>query len=385
LRTGASLPGFTYDSTEDAVTYSHNISFSAGTPVTVTVPVASAEQLSDELLGTLDRLRFGTAIDPTLALHELVEGTMLVQMLRPTKPHFRWFTDGFANVIAIELSRRHIGEQDAVSYRDGFDIEPYLDIKREVNLRFWLPADIEIPTPLDEEERLRKARYCFATHEARQLVEQHGLDLVRRILAEPTDDLVQAVSAAAGEDVAERLAQYQPAEPVQALGELYGRRFSVAMEDGNDEAALRAILRLNELSGGRNVQHNAIASHLLHRMGDARAARAVLEQQRGIFAKREQPDGTKALNHAFVIFALRLNQHEPAYDVAEQILADSPDDLAALTIRLHRLIGEGQAKEAELVAERIIDLSPGRDHPACRVAQAFLDRVERMDADRVSD
>jgi hypothetical protein len=382
LRSGKLLPGFSYDPADNTAIYKMTLRASPDdhSPVNLAIPIADVADIPHDMPRVISLARRLTTHNPVLVLHELAEGTLLMQMMRTRNVHSRWFTDGFANVLAVELTRRHIGEAEARRAADEQSIAPYLHLKNEVNLGFWLSVAVEIRTPLDDEEQLRKARYCFATHEAQRLVRHHGLEVLRKILEQGTDDWVKAASAASGENIAARLAAYQSFDTASKGIETYADRFTEAIVENDDLAALRAALRINELQGGRNVQQYAAASHLLHRMGHVAAGRNVIERQLRFLERKGQDKAVVELKHAFVIAALRLNQPVPAYDIAEQILTDSPDDVPALVIRMHRLAGAGQLQEAKRVAEKITVLVSDPDHPARVISERILREIDALES-----
>jgi len=194
LRGGGSLPGFTYDKATDTAQYNWRQQFSLGKrtgvdKVLLPFPVSSPESMEEDLESRFSSYRKILPWLPGSFLHELVEMTIVVR-LRPYNPYFRWFTDGFANAIASRLVRKHISEDAARLFASGHDVTEYSDLEKDINLYYWMGTDFCIETPLDSEERLKHARYAYATLEAERLIEKYGIECVAKIVDKACKDRV---------------------------------------------------------------------------------------------------------------------------------------------------------------------------------------------------
>ena len=129
LRKGGSLPDFSYDKAKDEATYNFRIHWRSSRggrwrkgEITIPVPGEQPVQKFSNTLGMLRRNQSGSI---GLALHELIEVTMLSYRLKPRDPYFRWFSDGFANAVVIHVLKGSFGEDAAAEFAGGYDISKY--------------------------------------------------------------------------------------------------------------------------------------------------------------------------------------------------------------------------------------------------------------------
>jgi len=185
LHKGGSLPGFSYDKAKDRANYSFFID-TRGTGDKGERHIAfplSARDAVKQLAGVLTGLgKMQSTETVGLALHELIEVTMMGYRLKPHDPYLRWFSDGFANAVAIHILKQHLGEKTAAAFAKSYDISKYADLEKQINLLYWKGLGFSIEVPVESEQRLERARYNYATHEAVRLIDRHGIGCVAKIL-----------------------------------------------------------------------------------------------------------------------------------------------------------------------------------------------------------
>lgn len=389
LRDGGTLPGFRYDQATGQVTQTWAWSrrsapdepgSESASAVVIAVPdVQQAPEAAAEYVNA-----FGTVVHELmapLALHEAVEIT-LVARLRPTHPHVRWFTDGYADALTVHLLRKHIGDFAVTRFVTARDVEQYADVKREANLLTWPAMTYEMRLPLAAEERLRLARYAFAMHEAVGLIDRHGPGHIGQVLdhvaaGEGRTDrqLLAAVQTVTGENIADRLRAYQPFHDRAEGDARYEAQIEQAIVDSDPEAELHARVRQYEI--GRRLTSRSVQrmSRLLRRLDAADAAFEPFDQAIDTAEGRGPAAFVTEVRHAAVIEALRHDTPQAAYDHAEQLLAEHPDAPAALTIRLHRQFTSRDLAKAEATARRLLELEPDPSRRPHQLAQTVLRRI----------
>jgi hypothetical protein len=295
-------------------------------------------------------------------LHEAAELAILVR-LRPGDPYFRWFSDGFANVIAEHLAKKHLDKAAAKEFAGLIqDSRQYADLEKELNLRYWPGVDFSLGIPLDSEKRLEQARYAYATLEARRLVEAHGLGCLDKILDKAckadrngSGELFAAIKAVTGEDMEARLARYQKFKDRKEAFDAYLNQFKLMMEEKDYAKSLPPLLRSVELGG--DFFDYSIAINLLYILKEDAAADAALEKVFNKMTGQNDPQARLKFTKAFVRSAAwQYAVHAKAYDIAEEVLKQDPQDTAALMIRAYRLDSEGRKDEANNVRNRIYKL-----------------------------
>ena len=378
LRQGGTLPGCSYDKAADMAEFQVCLDFARGSPdapVDLLIPVGDMDRAEADLRYTCDDL--AESVKPwmcaVLALHEVVEVTLIHMRLQPRHAYWRWFTDGMANALAEHLAGEYLGTDVAKAAAEAFDAAPFSDIKQEVNLAWWLASDhavFEGTPPLRDEARLRLARYAFATQEAKRLIEAHGLECLPRILeaasledANSREGLVAAVSAATGDDVASRLRAYQTFGTASEGWDKYTHlgQHALAREDAAKAAA--AMFRLRELAENVRPDCDGEAAYLVCRAGHEADADRFLHKRIRWVAERNVPEALAAMKTVFCVYALRTNHPEKAYDVAEEVLEGAPDVVPALRVRMARLIAEKRLDEAKAVARRLARLKAAEAGP----------------------
>jgi len=388
LRKGGTLPGFTYDKARDKATYVFKYgrySRSASRPgkppgMALVIPVGAdaPEKELAKLLKVIGKVWLSPSAG--MSLHELAEHTMLNRRLKPFDPHFRWFSDGFANAIAVQVLGTLVDRKAAAEFAARFDPAQYSVPKQNVNLRYWLGADFEVAAPIESEEHLSKARYCHATQEAVRLVEAHGIGCVAKILdaackkesGNSSADLISAVKEVTGEDIENRLLSYQSFRTAQEGIKQYTKAFRRAYARDDHAPALRALLRLMELHAGAERQHYAVAAYLLFRMGHEGAGDRAILRRAALCRRRGLNDAYVGMHALFIDYSLMCNRLAKAQPSAEIVLKARPQYVGALAVRMHKLRVEGKRDQAAEIARRILELDKGPNSPWRRLAKRAL-------------
>jgi hypothetical protein len=186
LRKGGKLPYMTYDKETDMVTqYSGVVSqykdskititnyFSGDNKLEIPIPIDGKQTFEkdvEKFLGILAR-----SFSVGILLHEIIEPAILNRW-EPEDPYWRWFSDGFANAITIDILKKYTGAEAAEEFAKAYDVNEYKELEKEINLRYWMGLNFCIKTPLEYESELRMARYTYATYEAQRLIEKHGFN-----------------------------------------------------------------------------------------------------------------------------------------------------------------------------------------------------------------
>ena len=123
LRKGGKLPRMTYDEETDMVSYYFGITgqsknsqvsirdyFSSESELGVFIPIDSEETFEKDVEEYFEVLSGSFRIG--VFLHELIESAILNRW-RPQDPYWRWFCDGFANAVTIEILKKHVGTGEA--------------------------------------------------------------------------------------------------------------------------------------------------------------------------------------------------------------------------------------------------------------------------------
>ena len=359
LRTGGSLPSFSYDKATDRASYKP-VDDSAGDLV---FPV-EADRAEQQVQACLSAMHAQPAMIIGIALHEVAEAAMISLRLKPADAYYRWFSEGFANVVAIHVLERSVGPDVAAEFSVAYDVAPYKDLEGEINLPYWLGTFHCIKTPLESEDRLSHARYAYSTHEARRWVKAHGIECVAVILdkacvkphANDSRQLFAAIKAVTGEDVEQRFQKYQSFTNRAEGGPQYLEKYNAAMAKDDYATALPAAFRMRELSGRRDLRCYGTAAFLLFRMGhEAAADRAILDHAEDC---RDQgmKDAHLAMHAMFITYATTHGDPKRAIASSDIVLQAQPDYVPALALRIMKLRATGSKEDVQRVARRIIEL-----------------------------
>ncbi len=388
LRKGGELPGFSYDKATDQAGYELAVRESssrapgpkASELAVPVMPGQTVPQAVGAVLASISKVGRATA---GMGFHELAEFTIVNLRLRPHDPYFRWFSDGFANVVAAELLGKHVGPEAAKAFLAGQDTAKFADLANQINLRYWTGTDFEIDTPLESEKRLSNARYAFATAEARRLVEKHGIGVLRAILEKASTEavndsrrLIAAATEVTGEEIEKRLRQYQSFETPEEGIEKYARLFNAAVDRQDHAAALTDLLRVLELRFPPDPRTYAQAAWQLFRMGHEDAGDRAILKHVDLLKSHQVEEGAAVMEALFVEYAVKCRHFKKAYEQAESVLARKPDFVPALVVRMDRLGASGQIEQARQTARRILELDKGEGS----LPRALAEKVLQLEA-----
>jgi hypothetical protein len=391
LYEGGQLPNFTYDKTDDTVTYNPEfITNSEDGSVKnseLAFLVASEETFEENISLIFQTLGSGK---PGIAIHEVIELSLL-NRVRPTDAYWRWFSDGFANAITIEILKRYVGIEMADEFAKSYYINAYKGLEKELNLRYWMGLNFCIKTPLEYENNLSLARYAYATQEAQRLIELHGIDCIRKIIdtlltkkTRTAQDILQAVNEVTGEDMQQRFVHYQTFESRQDGITKYGSLVNAALETKNYEQMLINLLRTLELqdsqlspAGLRCYKEIAL---LLFKLGHEQAGDVAMHNCVELFKNTGVPMAHEAAMEAFILYAFNCKNAAKAGAIAEELLKSKPNHLPALTVLMVVHTEAGRHSEAKQIAKKVINLDKNEQSPSYRTAAQILATNEDQQA-----
>ncbi len=364
LKNGGKLPGFSYDAASDVARYQFNSSSGLSVdlellPIMLSKPDAAVKAvhsiIGEDLVSTFN-------IGPATMIHELVEGTIIFEMLDLQDPHSRWFTDGVANVLTIQMLNT-IGEKAAVKeIMEGFDASPYMKTREELNLRYWLAGQYDINVPIESEKLLTDARRAYATYEMSRLIENHGGDCVKKILEElrtkpkqSSGDLFAAVRKVTGEDMVQRLLRYQRFRTAEQGAKRYDRACAEARKAGDYEDVFTNLKRLMELKPEMTQDPDSIAvvTDVLARLGHHEAGRDVIRERIEDARGAEDNMQLEAFQQMYVSYAFTCRDLPKAYEVANEYLQSHPDNVLAMLVVAHALKAQGKIGESKAAVDAV--------------------------------
>ncbi len=384
LRKGGSLPGFTYNKAEDQANYKFAFNRSSkdekiSEEIEIAVPVEAdrAEKQFSTFLAMIGGLQ--VSMRSGLALHELVEITMLKYRLRPRDPYFRWFSDGFANAIVIHLLKNNVGEEVAADFAQDYDTKKYAALEKQINLRYWMGLGYCIETPLKSEKELNYARYCYATLEATRLIDKHGIGCVAKILDKAcknasgnnSRDLIPAIKEVTGEDMEKRFLRYQTFKTSEEGIKQYGESYNAALAKKDGETALPALIRLYELRAMSPPDFYSKAAFLLLKMGHEEVGDQVILGGAELLKERDRKEAYVVMHAVFIDYAFKCNNPKKAVPSAEIVLESKPDHVPALAIRMVKLRSTGDVEGAKKIAQRILELEKDPKSHWRKIAEQF--------------
>ena len=395
LSEGGRLPNFTYDKADNTVTYNpefeatsedgpdenFEIAFLVTSEETFEKNISLIFQVLQKIVGS-DKL--------SIAIHEVVESNLL-NRAKPTDAYWRWFSDGFANAITIEILKKYAGAEIADEFAKAYYISDYKGLEKEINLRYWMGLNFCIKTPLEYENELSLARYAYATQEAQRLIEQHGIDCVRKIIdkmltknTRTAQDILQAVNEVTGENMQQRFGHYQTFESRQDGLAKYGSLFNTAVEKKDYEQMLVNLLRSLELQESQlsptGLQCYKEIALLLFKLGHKEAGDDAMHNCIELFKNTGMPVAHQAAMEAFIIYAFSCKNAAKARVVAEELLKSKPNHLLALTVQMVVHAEDGRLSEAKQIANKVINLDKNEQSPSYRTATQILAK----DADQQS-
>jgi hypothetical protein len=391
LYEGGQLPNFTYDKADDTVTYNPEfITTSENGPdknSELAFLVASEETFEENISLIFQTLGSGKL---GIAIHEVVESSLL-NRTKPTDAYWRWFSDGFANAITIEILKKYAWIEHAEEFAKAYYINEYKGLEKEINLRYWMGLNFCIKTPLEYESNLSLARYAYATQEAQRLIELNGIDCVCKIIdklltkkTRTAQDILQVVNEVTGEDMQQRFAYYQTFETRQDGMAKYGSLFNAALEKKDYEQMLINLLRTLELQESQlsptGLQCYKEIALLLFKLGHEQAGDEAMHNCIELFKNTGVPIAHEAAMEAFLIYAFNCKNATKAREVAEQLLKSKPNHVLALTVQMVVHAEAGRHSEAKQVAKKVINLDKNEQSPSYRTASQILATNEDQQA-----
>ncbi|MCH7556670.1 MAG: hypothetical protein IIB56_04340 [Planctomycetes bacterium] len=387
LRADGQLPNFTYDKAGDNATYNPEFkTTSKNGPIKdfeFTFPIDSDETFEKDVSQIFQILQVALGRSkPYLTIHEVVEVSLLMQA-KPTDPYWRWFSDGFANAITIEILKKYTGAEDAEEFAEAYDVNKYKKLEKEINLRYWMGLNFCIKTPLEYESELRMARYTYATYEAQRLIEKHGFDCVRKILDEVCtkktrtgQDILQAIKQVTGDDIQQRLGHYQTFETRKEGMAKYTGLLNAASGKKDYEQMLINVIRLLELQDSQlsptGLRCYKEAALLLFKLGYEKAGDEAMHSCVELFKNSGMPLARDAALETFIIYAFNTKNAKKAEKMAEELLKTRPNHLPALTVQMVVHAEAKRLTEAKQIAKRIQSLDKNKQSMAYKTASHVL-------------
>jgi len=387
LFSGGTLPNFTYDKTDDTVTYNPEFVTTSEDGPDKSFELAflvASEETFEENINQIFQVLLKAVGSGNLfvAIHEVVESSLL-NRAKPTDSYWRWFSDGFANAITFEILKKYAGVEIADEFAKAYYINAYKALEKEINLRYWMGLNFSIKTPLEYENELSLARYAYATQEAQRLIEQHGLDCVRKIIdkmltkkTRTGPDILQAVNEVTGENMQQRFGHYQTFETRQDGLTKYGSLFSAALEKKDYEQMLINLLRTLELQENllspTGLQCYKEIALLLFKLGHEEAGDIAMHNCIELFKNTGVSMAHQAAMEAFIIYAFSCKNAAKARDVAEELLKSKPNHLLALTVQMVVHAEAGRLSDAKQIAKIVVNLDKNAQSPSYRTAIQIL-------------
>ncbi len=393
LRKGGKLPHMSYDKETDMVTQYFGVAgqlidskvaitnyFSGDKELEIPIPVETKQTFEkdvEEYFGFLEKC-FSVGI----TLHEITEMSILKRW-KPEGPYWRWFSDGFANAITIDILKKYSGAEDAKEFAKAYDVNEHKELEKEINLRYWMGLNFCIKTPLEYENELRMARYAYATYEAQRLIEKHGIDCVRKILDEVCkkktrtgQDILQAIKEVTGEDMQQRLNHYQTFEARKEGMAKYTGLFNAVLEKKDYEQTLINLLRMLELQDSQlspaGLRCYKEAALLLFKLGHEEAGDEAMHNCVELFKNSGMPMAGDAAMETFIIYAFNTENAKKAEKMAEELLKTRPNHLLALTVQMVVHAEAKRLTEAKQIAKKILKLDKNEQSMAYKTASHVL-------------
>jgi len=387
LRAGGQLLNFTYDKAGNTVTYNPEFKTTSEDghikDFEFTFPIDSDETFEKDVTLIFQILQDALDRGPlSLMIHELVEVSLLMQA-KPTDPYWRWFGDGFANAITIDILKKYTGAESAEEFAEAYDVNKYKKLEKEINLRYWMGLNFCIKTPLEYENNLSYARYAYATYEAQRLIKKHGIDCVRKILDEVCtkksrtgQDILLAIKEVTSEDMQQRLNHYQTFETRKEGMAKYAGLLNTASDKKDYEQMLINLLRMLELHDSRisptGLRCYKEAALLLFKLGYEEAADEAMHSCVELFKNSGISLASDAAMETFIIYAFNTKNAKKAEKMAEELLKTKPDHLLSLTVQMVVHAEAGRLTEAKQIAKRILNLDKNEQSIAYKTASHVL-------------
>jgi len=396
LRAGGTLPNYSYDKETDMAEYRFGFGSESDNPPKqseIFIPISSVEKSESEIQGFFSMLLKATGKTPGdslyyLGIHEIAE-IAIVRKMKSGDPYKRWFTDGFANTIAHKVILRHYSQEAADTFLADYSTEPYKEIENQLNLQYWMSAQFAFmnQSPLEQGNKFIYARYCFATREAKRLVDVHGIEIIKKILDrykglenKNADSLYTVIQKVTGEDLRKRFEKYQNFQSRNDGYVYYGRQYEQAMQKKDVKAMIFSMLRMLELCeqpfsrNSLNLRKN-IAT-LLYLANQKELGNQFLTEFADVMIQSKDPQNRFVGRNLVVLYALGINDPEVAYDYARQTFEQNPEEIHAMTIVMHQLVKENNRQKAHELARKICKIEPNDQHPCHQMAKQVLSETE---------
>ncbi len=395
LRAGGTLPNHSYDKKTDTAEYKLEFRSESNNPLEQSeyfFSFSSAKTFEVEMQRIFSMFLEELSENPVhfeyLVIHEIAE-IAIVRQMRIRDPHRRWFTDGFANAITHSILLSHSSQEAANSFMVDYSTEPYKELENKLNLKYWMSAQFAFMNkfPLEKENRFDYARYCFATQEAKQLVDVYGIEIIKKIIAQykkledkNTDSLYSVIQKVTGEDLRKRFEKYQNFQTRKEGYVHYKRQYEQAMQEKNVKVMIFSMLRMLELCeqpfsrNSLNLRKN-IAT-LFYLTGQKELANQFITEFADFMMQSRDPQNRFVGRHLVVLYALGIHNPEVAYNYARQTFEENPEEIHAMAIVMHQLSKENNMQKAQELAQKICKMEPDDKHPCHQMAKQVLSKTE---------
>lgn len=318
--------------------------------------------------------------------------TGLIVRIKPTDPHWNWFSVGVGIAIAHNLLSEYLGQAEIKKFDTMDDIEYYKQYEKELNLRYWLVKDVHIEAPLEYELKLLGARCEYARLEIERLIEKHGIEVVRKILDEisgkesrNSEDLIRAIQKVTGEDMGKRFLLCQSFETKEQGINKYVEAFNEASQKKDYERMLINLVRLHEirpmLFSKTCLMDYKEAAVLLAKLGHERQADETMHRCMSLFG--DSPEGQLIVMQAYLMYVLDCRKPRKGLAFAEEILKHRPDNTMALTVQMLSEAETGRIGKAKETARVIQALVP-EDKREESLPYKFASRIISFDPSKAN-
>jgi hypothetical protein len=390
LKAGGQLPNFEFDKDADQVKYDPKINVTSDSKkpgnLEITFVIESIETFENDIKKNSEIFQFlSGGIFSGGIIHEFTELSLLVRV-KSRDPYLRWFSDGVANSVAYELIKKYLGAEEANDFINEYDVNKYEDIKKEINLQYWMYSNFCIlseikPTKIDE--RFSIARYAYATYEIQNLIGKYGIECISKILDEISTqasqtgtDILIAIRNVTGEDMYLRMAAYQDFGRRQEGIEKYAKIHNKAKSRKDYEQMVISLLRAHELRSPSNIQmyiqDYIFVSIYLFKMGLEKEAESAMSNCMEFCSMLSLENKRELALDAYIIYAFECDQALKASKQAEELLKLSPDNPDALAVKVFICLENNKPDEAIELAKKIIKNTEDKKSIGYTVATSIL-------------
>jgi hypothetical protein len=389
LRSGTSIPGFSYDPNEDvAICHNQfeNTKKHSQSSIPLTIPISDEHTKSEvtEMFGLMSQL----TSSPGVIVHEVTEITLL-KTINATDAYCRWFSDGFANAITYCVLEKHQGPSAAQDFARLHDPNSCSYPKNQIHLQYWLNLKLALLgnfPPIAELSSLDQARYSYATYEASRLMERHGTKIIAQIVSQLSkresrggEDILAVIGEITGEDMKARMRHYQDFSTPQEVVTRYRVELQQAIRDKEWKEALIKLNFLYELDEphkmDRNLPAHFKAANLLFELGHELVGDKVMYKCINLMTRSVGELGRGAAEEQFMSYALECRNPDKALAMADRHLKDYPQkpNTMARTIKMYAAFRRRNFDEAKTWAKSVIKNSPNPNSRAVKLATKVID------------